>query len=295
MKRRFSRCAIAMALCSPIAQSAAPDTRPEQFTLDGAPISRQPVSIQCAYGNATATTDANGFWAIDASSLAFPCLVQTRTPGGEAVHSIAGRPGAIYVTPLTDAALSEAMPEDLQSDADHDMATAIPAVWHRLHRSIWSIRQKMADSQIPVNTADLFHSGQDPTTFSRDNEKPPTQEEVKPVLHGLALHTVQMKMQPRGSDLIAGLRLGTDRLDAPYKNASPCVIGGVWLQAASIKWHDALPAHGQQLLVKQYPELFRLLGTSYGGDGMTSFGLPDLRAQAPAGFSHIICVNESKL
>lgn len=284
-----------MAFCSQGAQAAAPDTQPELFMLDGAPISRQPVSIQCAHGNATATTDADGFWAIDASSLAFPCLVQIRTPGGQAVHSIAGRPGAIYVTPLTDAALAEAMPKDLQADSDHDMATAIPALWHRLHQSIWSIRQKMAESQIPVNTADLFHSGQDPTASSGDNGKPPTEEEVKPVLHGLALHTVQMKMQPRGSDSIAGQRLGTDRLDAPYKNASPCVVGTVWLQAASIKWHDALAAHGQQLLVKQYPELFRLLGTSYGGDGVTSFGLPDLRAQAASGFSHIICVKGSKL
>jgi microcystin-dependent protein len=40
---------------------------------------------------------------------------------------------------------------------------------------------------------------------------------------------------------------------------------------------------GQLLSVNQYQALFSLLGTTYGGDGRTNFGLPDLRGRVPAG------------
>lgn len=40
---------------------------------------------------------------------------------------------------------------------------------------------------------------------------------------------------------------------------------------------------GQLLPIAQYSALFSLLGTTYGGDGRTSFGLPDLRGRAPIG------------
>ena len=38
---------------------------------------------------------------------------------------------------------------------------------------------------------------------------------------------------------------------------------------------------GQLLSVSQYSSLFSILGTTYGGDGRTTFGLPDLRGRAP--------------
>lgn len=38
---------------------------------------------------------------------------------------------------------------------------------------------------------------------------------------------------------------------------------------------------GQLLSVGQYSALFSLLGTQFGGDGVTTFGLPDLRARTP--------------
>ena len=38
-----------------------------------------------------------------------------------------------------------------------------------------------------------------------------------------------------------------------------------------------LPCDGQLLAISQYTALFSLLGTTYGGDGRTTFGLPDLR------------------
>ncbi|MBO9467967.1 phage tail protein [Tropicibacter sp. R15_0] len=36
---------------------------------------------------------------------------------------------------------------------------------------------------------------------------------------------------------------------------------------------------GQLLAISQYSALFSLLGTTYGGDGRTTFGLPDLRGR----------------
>lgn len=38
---------------------------------------------------------------------------------------------------------------------------------------------------------------------------------------------------------------------------------------------------GQILPINQNQSLFSLLGTTYGGDGRTSFGLPDLRGRTP--------------
>lgn len=38
---------------------------------------------------------------------------------------------------------------------------------------------------------------------------------------------------------------------------------------------------GQSLLISQYDVLFSLIGTTYGGDGIQNFNLPDLRSRVP--------------
>ena len=38
---------------------------------------------------------------------------------------------------------------------------------------------------------------------------------------------------------------------------------------------------GQLLSISSYSALFSILGTTYGGDGRTTFGLPDLRSRVP--------------
>lgn len=43
---------------------------------------------------------------------------------------------------------------------------------------------------------------------------------------------------------------------------------------------------GQLLPISQNTALFSLLGTIYGGDGRTTFGLPDLRGRVPIGEGH---------
>ena len=44
-----------------------------------------------------------------------------------------------------------------------------------------------------------------------------------------------------------------------------------------------LPCDGRLLSIQQYSALFTVIGTSYGGDGRTTFALPDFRSRAIAG------------
>lgn len=39
--------------------------------------------------------------------------------------------------------------------------------------------------------------------------------------------------------------------------------------------------NGQLLAISEYETLFNLIGTTYGGDGQTTFGLPDLQGRIP--------------
>jgi Phage Tail Collar Domain len=53
----------------------------------------------------------------------------------------------------------------------------------------------------------------------------------------------------------------------------------------------ALPADGRLLPIAANTAVFSLVGTNFGGDGITNFALPDLRAFAPKGLQYSICVN----
>ncbi len=48
---------------------------------------------------------------------------------------------------------------------------------------------------------------------------------------------------------------------------------------------DFLPCDGRLLPIRQNTALFALLGTSFGGDGRTTFAIPDLRGRVPVGVS----------
>lgn len=47
---------------------------------------------------------------------------------------------------------------------------------------------------------------------------------------------------------------------------------------APADWHDC---DGSMLAISQYETLFVLLGTTFGGDGVQTFGLPDMRGRVP--------------
>jgi microcystin-dependent protein len=42
--------------------------------------------------------------------------------------------------------------------------------------------------------------------------------------------------------------------------------------------------NGQLMSISQYSAVYAILGTMYGGDGISTFALPDLRGRAPIGF-----------
>lgn len=58
-------------------------------------------------------------------------------------------------------------------------------------------------------------------------------------------------------------------------------LGDVILVGYDFCPRDWASAEGQLLPISQYTALFSLVGTTYGGDGQTSFGLPDLRGRYP--------------
>jgi microcystin-dependent protein len=46
---------------------------------------------------------------------------------------------------------------------------------------------------------------------------------------------------------------------------------------------DFLPCDGRELTINSYIPLYLSIGTTYGGDGVTKFALPDLRGRVVAG------------
>jgi microcystin-dependent protein len=58
-------------------------------------------------------------------------------------------------------------------------------------------------------------------------------------------------------------------------------IGEIRMFAGTFAPRGNALCDGQLLLVSQHDALFSLLGTTYGGDGRTTFGLPDLRGRLP--------------
>lgn len=58
-------------------------------------------------------------------------------------------------------------------------------------------------------------------------------------------------------------------------------IGEIKLTAFAVIPQGWLPCNGQLLTISQYPALFSVLGTTYGGDGTSTFALPDLQGRTP--------------
>lgn len=61
------------------------------------------------------------------------------------------------------------------------------------------------------------------------------------------------------------------------------LIGTIKLFAGNFAPHGYAFCHGQLLPINQNQALFSILGTTYGGDGRTTFALPDLRGRVPVG------------
>ena len=59
------------------------------------------------------------------------------------------------------------------------------------------------------------------------------------------------------------------------------ILGTVQLFALSFVPTGWITCDGSLIPIMQWQALYSLLGTTFGGDGTTSFALPDLRGKAP--------------
>jgi hypothetical protein len=84
-----------------------------------------------------------------------------------------------------------------------------------------------------------------------------------------------------------GTAFGNNKISAACPNMN---IGDVLLSVNSYG-QGALPADGRLLTISDYPALFDLIGTLFGGDGKSTFALPDLRPFAPQLLQYSICVD----
>ena len=66
--------------------------------------------------------------------------------------------------------------------------------------------------------------------------------------------------------------------------AQDFIIGEIRMFAGNFAPYGWAFCQGQILPIAQNTALFSLLGTTYGGDGRTTFALPDLRGRVPVGF-----------
>jgi microcystin-dependent protein len=52
-----------------------------------------------------------------------------------------------------------------------------------------------------------------------------------------------------------------------------------------------IAADGRLLLIQQNNALFFLFGTKFGGDGLNTFAVPDLRTFTPQGLQYSVCIS----
>jgi hypothetical protein len=94
---------------------------------------------------------------------------------------------------------------------------------------------------------------------------------------------------PAGTTGVFGAKTNAGQSDTGASNSS-CYLGQILLSAGRVSPPGTFPASGQTLDISEFTALFSLLGNEYGGNGTTTFKLPDLRKSAPDGLSYSICV-----
>ncbi len=78
--------------------------------------------------------------------------------------------------------------------------------------------------------------------------------------------------------VVTGILLG---IPTTAPAASEPYLGEIMMTGANFCPRGWADLDGQLLPITQNQALFSLLGTTYGGDGRTNFGLPDLRGRVP--------------
>ncbi len=60
-------------------------------------------------------------------------------------------------------------------------------------------------------------------------------------------------------------------------------LGQIFIAGWNFAPRGSVLCHGQLMQIGSFSALFSLFGTTYGGDGRTTFGVPDLQGRAPIG------------
>lgn len=87
--------------------------------------------------------------------------------------------------------------------------------------------------------------------------------------------------------------LGTTGYASENRNSTiSCMLGDIVLSVNSYgNGGSYMPADGRLLFIQQDAALFSIMGTKFGGDGINTFAIPDLRAFAPQGLQYSLCVS----
>ncbi len=84
-----------------------------------------------------------------------------------------------------------------------------------------------------------------------------------------------------GGGVLGGLMTSGDSGGRVRAGGSDRYVGQIMLFAGTYTVDGFAQCNGQTLQINQYQALFSLVGTKYGGDGQTTFRLPDLRGRVP--------------
>lgn len=76
-------------------------------------------------------------------------------------------------------------------------------------------------------------------------------------------------------------------------NASNAYTGEMQMVAFDYAPSGWALCDGKELKISDYPDLYKLLGNKYGGNGTTTFALPNLKGQFPLGMGGAIALGKS--
>ena len=96
-----------------------------------------------------------------------------------------------------------------------------------------------------------------------------------------------MKIRSKVTQIAAGAALAGSALIVSAPAQATCVdqpyLGTICTTAGMYCPRGYSTAEGQLLSISQYTALYAYVGTTFGGDGRTTFGLPDLRGRSAVG------------
>jgi hypothetical protein len=87
---------------------------------------------------------------------------------------------------------------------------------------------------------------------------------------------------------------GTNAATIGTSAGAECTLGEVQLVAGTTFADNLIPADGQLLPISGLnTTLFALYRTKYGGNGKTTFGVPNLKDAAPNGLTYVVCASNA--